>query len=179
MARVRGRLPPRSQVAAAFLACLVPIQLWSLISFLREVPAWLLQMDLWDIVGAISYGQAFALLETAIVLTPLIVLAAALPSVWFRDRFVASSTGIVYLTGVWFVLAHLNDAKVQSLGLTRRLLPYLGLYLLSQVLLLVAIHRSGKLRSVIVAAVDRLMVVGKMYLLVALAAVGVVLIRNV
>jgi len=176
--RLLDRGPTGREIASAFLVCLVPVQLWSLISFLREVPAWLLQMSLWDIVGAISYGQAFALLETAVIFTPLIVLAVALPSAWFRQKFVAMSTGIVYLSAGWFVVAHLNDARVQALGLTRRLLPYLGLYAASSILVSVAINRSGRIRSAIESAVERLTVLGKMYLLVALAAVGVVLIRN-
>jgi len=163
------RIPSRRNIVDVYLACLFPIQVWSIYNSLREVPAWLRQMSLWDLIGVVSYPQMFVLFESVVIFLPLVFLSALLPAGWFRDKFVALATGIVYLSVVWFILAHI-------LG---QFLPWIGLFLFSQILFFFLIHSSHKLQSIIVSWVNRVAVLSIVYLLIDLISVLIVVIRNV
>jgi hypothetical protein len=172
------RIPSTHNVVAVYLACLFPIQVWSIYNLLREVPAWLRQMSLWDVIGVVSYPQMFVLFESVVIFLPLVLLSALLPAGWFRDKFVALATGIVYLSVVWFILAHIYDLTLRYWGLGQ-LLPWIGLFLFSQILFFFLIHSSHKLQSIIVSWVNRVAVLSIVYLLIDLISVLIVVIRNI
>lgn len=169
------RIPSSRNIVDAYLACLFPIQVWSIYNLLREVPAWLRQMSLWDLIGVVSYTQMFVLFESVVIFLSLVILSVVLPAGWFRDKFVALGTGIVYLSVVWFILAHINDRYWDL----RQFLPWIGLFLLSQILFFSLIHYSHKLQSIIVSLVNRVAVLSIVYLLIDLISVLIVVIRNV
>jgi len=135
-------------------------------------------MTVWDLIGVLSYPESFALFESVVIFLPLVLLSALLPSGWFRDKFVALSTGIVYLSVVWFVLTHVNDVALRYWGF-RQFLPWIGLFLFSQISFFSLIHYSQKLKSIIVSFVDRVAVLSVVYLLIDLVSVLIVVIRNV
>src|SRR5262245_31449383 len=170
------RVPSRRNIFAVYLACLFPIQVWAIYNLLREVPAWLSQMTLWDVIGVVSYPQMFVLIESVVIFLPLVLLSALLPAGWFRDKFVALATGIVYLSVVWFILAHINDRTLRYWGLGQ--FP-IGLFLFSQILFFSLIHYSHKLQSIIVSLVNRVAVLSIVYLLIDLISVLIVVLRNV
>ena len=172
------RIPSRRNIVDVYLACLFPIQVWSIYNSLREVPAWLRQMSLWDVIGVVSYPQVFVLFESVVIFLPLVLLSALLPAGWFRDKFVPLGTGIVYLSVVWFILAHINDLTLRYWGLGE-FLPWIGLFLFSQILFFSLIHYSHKLQSIIVSWVNRVAVLSIVYLLIDLISVLIVVIRNV
>jgi hypothetical protein len=134
-------------------------------------------MHAWDVIGVIAYLQAFALVESIIVFIPLLLLSMVLPLTWFRDKFVALGTGIVYLSAAWFIFALLHDQALRWWGF-RLLLPWFGAYAASLLVLSVLIHRSSRLEALINSFVHRLTVLASTYLLIAFAAVVIVLIRN-
>ena len=47
---------------------------------MREIPAWILSMSAWELVGVIVYSQAFALLESLVVFSIFINLWFDTPS---------------------------------------------------------------------------------------------------
>jgi hypothetical protein len=171
------RLPSAREMLYAYLACLVPIVGWSVFRMLDGLPGWSRQMRAWDVVGVVAYVQAFALVESAVVFLPLLFLSFVLPLSWFRDKFVALGTGIVYLSAAWFVLAQLNDDALRTWNF-RQLLPWLGAYSASLLLVSALIHRSSRVEAFISSFVHRVTVLATAYLLIALAAVVIVLIRN-
>jgi hypothetical protein len=168
----------RFLIINAYLACLFPIQLWSLFNLLHEVPAWWLQLNAWDLMGVISYVQMFVLFESIIIFLPLVLLSAILPPEWFSDKFVAHSAGIVFLATIWFIFAHVNDPTLRSWGY-RQYLPWIGLFFFSQILLFFSVHCSQKFESIIVSFVDRLVLVSVVYLFIDLVSVLIVVLRNV
>jgi hypothetical protein len=172
------RLPSSKNILFAYLACLFPIQVWSIYNLLKEVPAWYLQMNVWDLIGAVSYTQMFVLFESVVIFLPFIVLSALPPANWFRDKFVALSTGIVFLSAVWFIFAHINDLALRYWGL-RHFLPWIVLFFFSQIILFSLIHSSQKIETAIVTLVDRVAVLSALYLSIDLVSVLIVVIRNV
>jgi len=172
------RLPPARETLYAYLACLVPIVAWSVFRMLDDgLPGWSRQMRAWDVVGVVAYVQAFALFESIVVFIPILILSMVLPLSWFRDKFVALGTGIVYVSAAWFVLAQLNDDTLRTWSF-RQLLPWVGAYSASLLLMSALIHRSSRVEALINSLVHRVTVLASAYLLIALAAVVIVVIRN-
>jgi hypothetical protein len=134
-------------------------------------------MRLWDVVGVVAYVQVFALIESALVLLPLVLLSLVLPPSWFRDRFVGVGTGSVYLSAAWFALAQLNEDTLRTWG-ARELVPWAAAYAASLLLLGVIIHRNPRLDLMIGSFVQRISLLASAYLLLLLAAVVIVLIRT-
>ena len=172
------RIPSGRNIIYTYLACLFPIQVWSIYNLLYEVPGWSRQMSGWDVIGIVSYTQVFVLFESIVIFLPLLFLSALLPAGWFKDKFVALSTMIVYLSSVWFILAHLNDVTLYTWG-PKQLLPWIGLFLVSQILFFSLIHANQKLESVIVSFVNQVAVLSTVYLFFGLLSVLIIVIRNI
>jgi hypothetical protein len=134
-------------------------------------------MRAWDVVGVVAYVQAFALAESVAVFLPLVCLSMVLPPSWFREKFAAQATGIVYLSAAWFVVAQLQDDTLRTWGF-RQLLPWVGAYSLSLLAAAALIHRSSRVEAVIRSFVDRVTVLASAYLLLALGGGVLVVIRN-
>jgi hypothetical protein len=160
-----------------FLAGVFLIHVWAIVVVLNEVPAWWLQLDTWDVIGAVSYPLVVALIESIVVFGVVTVLAAAVPHSWLRSKFVATTTGIVYLAAAWAAVGHFNDQLVQAMSI-RQLAPWAGVFVVSQVAVVWAIHRSRRLKSVIQEIVDRLVLPAALYIVLGIFAVVVVVARN-
>jgi hypothetical protein len=172
------RLPSARETLHVLLACLVPIVAWSVFPMLHDgLPGWSRQMSAWDVVGVVAYVQAFALTESIAVCLLLLLLSALLPLSWFRDKFVPLATGIVYLSAAWFALGQFHDDKLRTWNF-RQLLPWAAAYLASLLLLSTLIHRSPRIEALIDSFVERISVLASAYLLIGVAAVVIVLIRN-
>jgi hypothetical protein len=141
------------------------------------LPGWSLQMRAWDVIGVVAYVQAFALVEGTVVFLPLVGLSVLLPPSWFRDKFVALGTGLVYLSAAWSVFAQGHDNALRTWGY-QQLLPWVGAYCGSLLLFAILVHRSSRVEALIISFADRLVVLASAYLFVALAAVVIVLLRN-
>jgi len=172
------RIPSTRSLVYTYLACLFPIQVWSVYNLLTEVPAWLRQMTVWDVIGVVSYPETFALFESVVIFIPFVILSVLLPCRWLRDKFVALTTGIVYVSAVWFILAHVNDLTVRYWGL-KQLLPWLGLFLTSQIVCFFLIHYSEKLESIILSFVARVAVLSAVYLFIDFLSVLILVVRNI
>jgi hypothetical protein len=171
------RFPSKRDISSAYLAGLFPLQVWALYNALHELPAWSLQMGVWDVIGVTSYIQAFVLVEGIAVLLPVLVLSALLPARWLRDRFISSATVVIYVSAGWFVLAHFHDFTVRYWSF-EQLLPWLAAFLLSQLVGLYAVHQS-RVESLVLRFVARIVIVSALYLCLSVFALVIVFSRNV
>jgi hypothetical protein len=72
LATFRERFSSRREVSLLFAACVFPIHVWSILRLLSEVPAWMFRTNTWELIGAVAYAHAIALLESTMVLLSLI-----------------------------------------------------------------------------------------------------------
>jgi hypothetical protein len=152
-----------------FSFCVVLVFAWSIRNLLRAVPAYLLRLDPWEMVGFVAYTQAFALLESVAFLLVLLLLAVVLPARFFRDRFVAQGTMLVLATFGWSYAAirwHLD------------LLLWIPLYLISVACAYACIHHFERLENLIFSVVERLSVLAIVLVPIGVLSVVVVVIRN-
>ena len=111
---LRSRFPRRGEVFLAFMVCLLPVHIWSIIAFLRAVPSYLLWVDLGRLAGIFAYMQVFAFLESLLFLLVILALAFVLPRPWLLDRFVPQATLLALVTALWMVPVHYVSAKAAS-----------------------------------------------------------------
>lgn len=159
-------------------ACAFPVHVWAIVNVLRELPAWLLRLNVWELVGVISYTLVFSLVESLLFLLALVLLAVFLPKRLYRDRLVATGTMIVVLTSTWAIAAHYNSDAIREWGL-RDFALWGGLYLLSIVAGWLFVYLTKRLQRALVAVADRLVVLAGVYLAVDIVAMFIVLVRNI
>jgi hypothetical protein len=178
MAILRRRLPSRQQLLPVLAACAVPVYSWSIVAFFHKLPSWLLQLSLWDLVGAFAYTQVFALFEAALVLASVVGLCLIVPRRLLRDKFVAQGGTLVLLSSGWAVAVQLRANQLRSWGL-RKFAVLALLYLLSIGVSYALIRRFGRLETAIGSLVDRLTVLLFLYGPLTAASLIVVFLRNV
>jgi hypothetical protein len=171
------RLPSRNDLFLAYAACALPIFIWSIYHVLRELPAWILRLNTWDLIGAVAYTQAFALVESTIVFVILIVLAVILPAGFFRSKFPSLSTAIIFLTSVWFILAHNNDEMIRLWG-GRQFLIWGVVYAITVGVSTLLVYRFEILQRIINASLQRLSILSSLYAFIGVISLLVVIVRN-
>ena len=178
MAIFKERLPQRDVMLAVFVACMVPIHLWSIFNVLREVPAWIISMNLWEMAGVIAYTQAFALLETLLIVSIFVVVAFVLPGKWFRDDLVVTSTAIMFVLTIWLIILHYNSAWIEDRN--ARALALWGVTFLVALVVLIGFSRKWEAAdSISMQVISRLSILAVLYLAIDLVSVLIIAIRNV
>ncbi len=162
----------RTFALAAFV-----VSLWSIIIVLREVPAWVLRLNLWDVVGVVAYTQVLALVEALLVAAGLLLLRAWLPARWRGEAFLPLALGLLLVSGLWVAGFHLLGEPLSD----RQGLLLAGLavgYSVSVGALVMGLRRAGALVRVLEAAAERLVILGGLYALVSVVSLALVVGRN-
>lgn len=177
MAIFRDRLPPRRDIIWTFAACCFPIHAWSILNVLRNVPSWQLMMSTREWIGVAAYIQAFALLESIIVLFVFLLFGAVLPARWFRNRFVAQSSIAIFVTSGWALALHFNYGLIRRPDVSTSL-QWAILYLASIAAACVLVRRYAKLAAWMSACAERLLVLSFFYVSIDILGIVIIVVRN-
>jgi len=85
---VKKRLPAFASILPVFAVIAFLVYGWTMIVFLWKLPSWILYLTLGEILAVFAYSMTFALLESFLILTLLLLACMALPPAWMRDAFV-------------------------------------------------------------------------------------------
>ena len=142
------------------------------------MPSWALAMDTWTLAGTIAYTQAFALIESMLVLGMMVLVAVILPEKWYRERFVAQSSVAILFAAIASVLAHFYG---QDWGMwnARGFVTWLGILFCLILLASLLVSRFERLRRGIEALAERLLVLASVYIFIGVVSLILVLIRNI
>ena len=180
---LKERAPTKHEAALLFVVCVFLTHVWTMLHFLREVPAYLRRMDLFDVLGVLAYTQVFALLESIVFLGLFVLISIALPIRLFKDKFVAQGTILMFTTFLWGAPAYYQARIMQWLspGLTAYIF-LVGFWIISYFAvnggLLILIRRDKKVDDSINAFVERLAVLSSVYLLVDILSIFIIIYRN-
>jgi len=174
----RTRFPNRQEIFKAFAVCVFLVQVWSIYNVWHAVPSWALAMDTWTLAGTIAYTQAFALIESLLVLGLMVILAVILPGKWYRERFVAQSSVAIILAAIASVLAHLYG-QGWSMWNTRGFLTWLGILFCLILVASILVARFERLQRGLEALADRLLILSSVYIAIGLVSLILVFIRNI
>lgn len=137
---------------------------------------WLLALRSWDLLGAFAYAQTFAFVESAMLLLVLILLGAFLPARFFRRRFVAQGSAVVFLASIHAVVLQYRPGMILS---PNAFLCALASYLVSSGVACVLIRRYERLGALMCAFVGRLTVLLYVYMAVTFLCMIIVVFRNI
>ena len=173
---IRNRFPTTRSMTLVFSACAFPVFVWSILRILEHVPGWLIQLNTWDLIGLISYTQAFALLETLSVFTLLVLLSAILPARFLRAKFEAQASMIILLSAVWAIFLFYNTEVIYKPNRIRAL--WLALYMASIGAVYLLIQRYDRLETRICSIVERLQVLSFAYIFIGFLSLIIIIVRN-
>jgi hypothetical protein len=144
---------------------------------LYAFPGFVLRLNVWDLVGTVSYTLAFALFESLVLLVPFVLLAVLLPARFFKARFIALSSIIIIISSLWMMYANYYRIDFTGWDMTEAL-KNLSLYALSLAIPIALVIRNPRLEQIVQALIQRVAVLAYVY--VALGCIGVIIvfIRN-
>ena len=175
---LRKRLPPGREVLMVFAVCLFPVFGWSLIWFFQNVPGWLPYLGIWDILSILAYALAFGLVESAVVLLFVLLLAAVMPRRWLRTQFAVQGSVLVLGATFWAVIFQFIFEAVILFWSPVEFVLWFGLALVSVVLGCVLARRSVRVGRAISGLAERLTVFVYLYVPLGVAGMVVVAARN-
>ena len=174
-----------------FLMCALPLHLWTLILAFRDL-SWLTdRTNAWDAVGVLCYGLLFAFLESVVVFLAASLLGFLTPPRWEPKRRFAVLSIVVLVMSLWAMVSqlfflmnvHIPGAIIAFLvhsGHPARFL-YAGVLALvgaSFVVPGVLVVRPGRGTGVMTELIDRLGLLATFFLVFDVAALVIVVIRN-
>lgn len=173
----KRRLPRRDEVLYTFGAGAFFVHLWTFYNIFNEVPAWVIRMNLWEVISVVSYVLVFALIDSLMLIGGLILLAALLPSNWFKDHFIAQGSISAFLIASFAAFFHLWG-DVLNIWSFKRLLFWGGIVALTVTLVSFIVNQFPRISSAIQQVVERLAIVSAIYFIFDIISVIIVLTRN-
>ena len=157
---------------------MIPVHIWAIFNVLREVPAWILRMSMWEMIGVIAYTQVFALFESLILFILILLAAIVLPGNLLRNNIITASALIMFVLSIWLIILHYNSTWLFS-----RNIPILAIWLATLVgtifLLLFLSKRLMLMQDSIIKIMGRFAVLAALYLVVDALSIVIVLFRNI
>jgi hypothetical protein len=180
---LRSRLPSRRDVFLVFAVATVPIHLWALLNFLREVPGYILRAQLGFILAVLSYALVSCLIESLAVTGLVVLLAMITPRRFLLDRFVPQAMILVLIPAFWAIPIHYQSRIVNGLSLSVPVyIALVALWLITffvgLVDLSIIIRRYPKVEAGFRDVADRLTVLASVFIVLDVLALGNVLARN-
>jgi hypothetical protein len=81
------RFPKSKDILQVYAVIAVMLSGWTITAFLRKLPSWLLTLNVGEILTVFSYSMVTNLVESLMVLLPLLLLCILLPPRFLRDDF--------------------------------------------------------------------------------------------
>ncbi|MFW6042503.1 MAG: hypothetical protein ACOC9C_02350 [Chloroflexota bacterium] len=177
MATFRERLVSRKEMWLLLAVAALPIYSWSIFFFLERFTGWLYYLTVWEIAGIFAYTQAFALVESLLVVAGVVLVALVLPRRLLRADLVPMGTAIILLSALWAIVAQYNDHILRELSLPMLLL-WVGIYALSIVAAWFLLYRSRRAKQLMTRVAERVSILLYLYLPLSLLCLVIVLLRN-
>jgi hypothetical protein len=151
-----------------FLAILFPINFWALLFFLQELPAYLLRLSLWDIIGILSYGLTLALIDSLIILGITLLIGFFIPRRIVRGHEISSATSVAYSIIVWVIPIHFRNFFIEKLPVLQSgwvIWLWTGLVILLCTIFIYIFLNNEVLEDRLTAFLERLSVLSTVYLI--------------
>jgi hypothetical protein len=151
---MRRRLPDLPAILQVYAVIAVMLSGWTIAAFLWKLSAWMLLLNLGEIITIFSYAMAANFLESLLLLSVLLAACVLLPARFLRDDFVVR--GVVLASGslaaLMVFIGSLRWSGIQS-GFALYIAPVLVL-----VVTVLALAFAYRWRSTIFSLADRLTV---------------------
>ena len=181
----------RDSLWSLFLMCALPQHAWTLILAFRDLE-WLTERtNAWDAIGVLSYGLLFALVESALLFLVVVLLGLIVPRGWEPERRTTLLGSFVLVLSLWAIVSQwffLAEVKLPQALLGWLVASPHPLRLIYGVLLALALAslllpawlvvRQGRGLRLLGGVMERLGLLAMLYLVFDVAALAIVVIRN-
>jgi hypothetical protein len=175
-----------------FLMAAFPTHIWTIILVLSDVEWVTERTNLWDAISVGAYGLIIALIESLFIFVLAVGLGFLILRRWDSSTRVGLLTVLIFLVSIWAIIEQLYfslpiqvpDPFIRFLVRSGHPLWYLyGLSIflagITVLPLCYIILRSERARSLLSEIIERLSLLTSLYLLLDIAAIIIVVIRNV
>jgi hypothetical protein len=173
---LRARLPSRQEIWGVFSVLVFAVYSWEIRQYLFKFPSFLYYSTPGDLLSILSYMMAVALFESLLVAAVLVVIAAILPSGWYRDGFAYKGFLTVLILAVSsiqfqkYLPTHFPETSVIV-----RQAAVTGGFLLASIGLA---HKVPDLQKLLIKVVDSISIMSFIYVPLGLLSLAVVIMRN-
>jgi len=181
MKSITNRLPSREQAFLLLLAILFPINFWALVIFLQELPAYVLRMSAWEVLGVLAYLLTVALIDSLVLLAVSIILLFFMPASLLVGRYATAGTISAYLIILWLIPIQYQENFAARFIIVQQSWFgwfWLALLVISLVLCSAILTRSDKFERMMRAYLDRLSLLSSVYLFFNVTGLLIVVTRN-
>lgn len=175
-----------------FLMTALPLHIWTFILAFRDFEWISTRTNSWDAVGVVAYGLIIALIESAILFLGMTLLGLFVSGKWEERRRIALMSAVVILLSLWsifnqsYFLAGMSTPAWLANFVIATGRPLVALYAmalfftsLSFALPAYLILSSDKALGFMTELMDRLSLLMMLYLFFDVAALVIVVIRNI
>lgn len=181
----------RSGLWSLFLMCALPQHAWTLVLAFRDL-AWVTERtNAWDAIGVLCYGLLFALVESLVLFVVVMLLGLLLPRRWEPDRRIALLGIFALVLSAWAMLSQLfflANVRFPDGAIAFLVASAHPLWVIYGVLVTLvsatflwpawAIGRPGGSLKFAAVLIDKLGLLATFYLVFDMAALVVIVIRN-
>lgn len=179
MAIFKDRFQSWGRVLTLYVACALPIFLWTVPHTLVYVSQWMLRLTLWETIGVIAYLLANAVVESLLVFLVVSLLVLIVPKRLYGRWLIPMVAVLVTITTTFVVLLNVTQEDAIIKGSLR--VTYLGFaaYLVVMGLAYLALRRYDRVAKSINGLIDRLVPLVLIYVFIGVLALMLVALRNV
>ena len=179
---LKARFPSRQEVLPVFAIFAFFGFSWAFYRMFWYVPSWLEYLNTWKVLTIAAYVLAFALVESLLMLVPVILISLVFPARFFKDKFVVQGSSLAALISLGAVLIQRKINLVYRLELWQILaypLACLGAIVLVILALSALYERVPTLKHFVQSAAERMTVFAYVYVPLSLVGLVVVILRNI
>ena len=180
--KVLSKIPSRQDLLPVISLILFIVYSFTIYRMLFQIPSWLYSHAKSDIFFLAVYVFAAAFVESLLVLAFIFVLNLITPRPIFHDQFTAQGSLMVTACTIWaLILKYQMD--ISSLRGLRAVLVLVTLFALSLLLILVSfsvlMKRYPRIKPMIEALADRMVIFTWIYAPVGMVSTTIVLVRTI
>jgi hypothetical protein len=176
------RLPDKQEIINSFLTILTVVNFWAVLIYLYNFPGLIKRLTITDSLSVLSYVLFSALFESLAILLVLVFLSVLLPAKLLRTNFSPRIALILLLSVIYIIPFHINIPKLSYLnfepGITLFIAFWTLLYIIELVIFHQIINKYPHITSRIATIVERVTMLGAIYLFIDLVSLGFVIIAN-
>ena len=180
MRSIKEKLPTRQEITPVYSIILFITFTSMLFLVFWVLPSWLGDTDFMRILTMTAYVLFYALLESAVVLFGIILLAILLPARYFKDNFVAQGSALVVLISIGAYFLQKNISFIYTMRFSFVfLIPFalLAIVLLLVFILLYTFNSSEWLKALVESFAERMTVFSYIYLPLGLLCTVIVIFK--
>jgi hypothetical protein len=171
-------LVSKQEVFLAYSAVAFPVFSWAILQYLEKMTSWLYYLTIGEVLSLLAYALLFAWIESMLITSGLVLLAAILPGSLLRNKFVPLTMAMIVPLTLAAVIAHYFENNLRQMPFAL-LGGGIALYGIITVGFYLGVQRVPIVAKAFQQLADRISVLVYLYLPLSIVSLLVIIVRNV